>query len=97
MPYKKWHTQVREYQYTDSVIFLHAPYNRIKTIVNGDSLEGAEKKVGVKPTKYFIHPEYALFSTEISGQNYEVALKYNESDIITDISYKPVNWGTKGP
>ena len=88
---KDWHTKIREYQLTNSVLFPIVEYKKIKKVKIGYSLDDIKKEVGFEPVKYYIHPGYALLATEVMDKTYEVAFKYNDKDIVTDISFKELN------
>jgi hypothetical protein len=85
---KPWHTKEREYLPTDSVIFPIVDYHKVMTVKIGDTLAQAEDKLGFKPVKYYIHPGFALMTTRAKNKLLEVAFRYNDEDIIIDISFK---------
>jgi hypothetical protein len=91
LPRKSWHVMQREYQPTDSVIFPVVSYQKIRSVGLGDTLAQVEAKVGFRPVKYYIHPGFALLETVTDGKTYEVAFKYDELDIVQDISYRKID------
>lgn len=88
---KAWHVNQREYQDKDYEPLFCVPLSNVKSIQVGDSMTIVKQKLGVKPAKYYKHPEFALVLTKIDGKYHEAAFQYDSNNNVMDISFSPIS------
>ena len=91
---EKWHEPEREYEAYDSVAIPLVDFAAIQKTRVGMSLKKVRKITGFAPVDFYIHPAYAILSTEVEGVLYEVAFWHGKSQNVLAISFR--SWSRSG-